>query len=44
MIQRWGMTPGEKRSIMSRIRGTLDYEDLADCDLVIEAIFRRQGR
>ncbi|MGF1584758.1 MAG: 3-hydroxyacyl-CoA dehydrogenase family protein [Bacteroidales bacterium] len=41
MIQRWGMTPGEKRSIMSRIRGTLDYEDLADCDLVIEAILSK---
>lgn len=37
MIERWGMTPGEKRSIMSRIRGTLNYEDLSDCDLVIEA-------
>jgi 3-hydroxybutyryl-CoA dehydrogenase len=41
MIQRWGMTPGEKRSIMSRIRGTLDYADLADCDLVIEAILSK---
>jgi 3-hydroxybutyryl-CoA dehydrogenase len=41
MIQRWGMTPGEKRSILSRIRGTLDYEDLADCDLVIEAILSK---
>lgn len=26
---------------MSRIRGTLDYEDLADCDLVIEAILSK---
>ena len=41
MIQRWGMTPGEKRSIMSRIRGTLNYEDLSDCDLVIEAILSK---
>ncbi len=41
MIQRWGMTPGEKRSIMSRIRGTLDYKDLSDCDLVIEAILSK---
>ena len=41
MIQRWGMTPGEKRSTMSRIRGTLDYKDLADCDLVIEAILSK---
>ena len=41
MIQRWGMTPGEKRSIMSRIKGTLNYEDLSDCDLVIEAILSK---
>ncbi len=41
MIQRWGMTPGEKRGIMSRIRGTLNYEDLSDCDLVIEAILSK---
>jgi 3-hydroxybutyryl-CoA dehydrogenase len=41
MIQRWGMTPGEKRSIMSRIHGTLDYDELADCDLVIEAILSK---
>jgi 3-hydroxybutyryl-CoA dehydrogenase len=41
MIQRWGMTPGEKRSIMSRIRGTLNYEELSDCDLVIESILSK---
>ncbi len=41
MIERWGMTPGEKRSIMSRIRGTLNYKDLSDCDLVIEAILSK---
>jgi 3-hydroxybutyryl-CoA dehydrogenase len=41
MIQRWGMTPAEKRSIMSRIKGTLNYEDLSDCDLVIEAILSK---
>ncbi|TVR72121.1 MAG: 3-hydroxyacyl-CoA dehydrogenase family protein [Marinilabiliales bacterium] len=41
MIQRWGMTPGEKRSIMSRIKGTMDYGELSDCDLVIEAILSK---
>ena len=41
MIQRWGMTPGEKRSILSKIRGTLDYEELSDCDLVIEAVLSK---
>ena len=38
MIGRWGMTPGEKRSILSRISGFMGYENLRNCDLVIEAI------
>ncbi len=38
MIGRWGMTPGEKRSILSRISGFVGYEHLQSCDLVIEAI------
>ncbi len=43
-INHWGLTPGEKRAILSRIKGTTDYKDLADCDLVIEAISsRRKG-
>ncbi len=37
-IENWGLTPNEKKAIMSRIKGTLDYKDLADCDFVIEAI------
>ena len=37
-IENWGLTVSEKRAIMSRIRGSLDYKDLADCDFVIEAI------
>ncbi|GAF03469.1 3-hydroxyacyl-CoA dehydrogenase family protein [Saccharicrinis fermentans] len=37
-IENWGLTAGEKKAIMSRINGTLDYKDLADCDFVIEAI------
>ncbi len=37
-IENWGLTPGEKRSIMSRIKGSLDYSALAGCDFVIEAI------
>lgn len=41
MIERWGMTPGEKRSILSRIKGTVNYEDLKDCDLVIESILSK---
>ena len=38
MIEHWGMTPGEKRSILSRINGYIGYEHLKGCDLVIETI------
>lgn len=38
MIEHWGMTPGEKRAIMSRIHGHVGYEHLKGCDLVIESI------
>ncbi|WP_163714352.1 3-hydroxyacyl-CoA dehydrogenase family protein [Mangrovibacterium lignilyticum] len=37
-IEHWGLTSGEKRAILSRIKGSLDYKDLAGCDFVIEAI------
>lgn len=37
-IEGWGLTLSEKRAIMSRIKGTTDYNDLAECDFVIEAI------
>jgi len=37
-ISHWGMTAGDKRAIMSRIKGTTKYEDIADCNIVIEAI------
>ena len=38
MIDRWGITAGDKRIILSRIIGTTNIEDLKDCDLVIESI------
>lgn len=38
MIQRWGMTNSEKLGILSRIKGTTDYNDFNGCDIVIEAI------
>ncbi len=41
-ILRWGMTNSEKRLIMSRIKGTVDYKNLADCDIVFEAINSRK--
>ena len=37
-IENWGMTNGEKKLILSRIKGSMDYHDLKDCDFVIEAI------
>jgi 3-hydroxybutyryl-CoA dehydrogenase len=37
-IENWGMTQGEKKLILSRIKGSLDYKDLSECDFVIEAI------
>ncbi len=41
MINHWGMTQGEKRTVMNRIRGTIHCKDLAGCDLVLEAIKSR---
>ena len=41
-ILRWGMTSSEKRLIMSRIKGTVEYSALSDCDIVFEAINSRK--
>lgn len=38
VINKWGLTPSEKRAILSRITGSTNYNDLRDCDLVIETI------
>lgn len=38
MIERWGMTNSEKLGILSRIKGTTEYRNLKDCDIVIEAV------
>jgi 3-hydroxybutyryl-CoA dehydrogenase len=37
-IESWGLTPGEKRAIMGRIKGSLYFKDLKDCDFVIECV------
>ncbi len=37
-IENWGMTQSEKKLILSRIRGSVEYSVLKDCDFVIEAI------
>jgi len=41
MIEKWGMTFSEKRAIMSRITGTMNYEDLEGADIVIESVKSR---
>jgi 3-hydroxybutyryl-CoA dehydrogenase len=37
-IKNWGATESEKRAVLSRIKGTTRWEDLKDCDLVIETV------
>lgn len=37
-IKGWGLTENEKKVILSRIKGTMDYSDFEGCDFVIEAI------
>jgi 3-hydroxybutyryl-CoA dehydrogenase len=37
-IEKWGMTLSEKKAILSRIKGTTEYEDVGKVDLVIEAV------
>jgi 3-hydroxybutyryl-CoA dehydrogenase len=37
-IGRWALTKSEKRSILSRTKLSTDLTDVAECDLVIEAI------
>lgn len=38
IINKWGLTEGEKRAMLSRMKGTTDYKDISDVDLVIESI------
>ncbi|MFP4471232.1 MAG: 3-hydroxyacyl-CoA dehydrogenase family protein [Bacteroidales bacterium] len=41
-INRWGMTPGEKKLVLSRIVGSTDYNDISDCDIIIETIHSKR--
>ncbi len=41
-IQRGRATAEEKEALLSRIRPTADFADLAGCDLVIEAVFEER--
>jgi 3-hydroxybutyryl-CoA dehydrogenase len=38
IIDRWGLTESEKRAILSRIHGTTNYNDISECNLVMETI------
>lgn len=38
IIDKWGLTVSEKRAILSRIKGSTDYSQLKDCNLIIESI------
>ncbi|MBF6597311.1 MAG: 3-hydroxyacyl-CoA dehydrogenase family protein [Fermentimonas sp.] len=42
-ISSWGLTQTEKRIIMNRITPTLEYEDFAGCDMVIECTRYSEG-
>lgn len=37
-IENWGLTQNEKRGVLSRIKGTMNYSDFSKCDFVIESI------
>jgi 3-hydroxybutyryl-CoA dehydrogenase len=38
VINKWGLTLSEKKAILSRIKGSTNFNDLKDCDIVIETI------
>ncbi len=38
VIDKWGLTVSEKKAILSRIKGSTEYHDISDCDMVIEAV------
>jgi 3-hydroxybutyryl-CoA dehydrogenase len=37
-IKRWSKTAGDKRAILSRVKGTTDIGGLKSCDIIIEAV------
>jgi 3-hydroxybutyryl-CoA dehydrogenase len=37
-INRWGLTQSDKKAILSRVKGTTDYNDLRNCDIVMESV------
>jgi 3-hydroxybutyryl-CoA dehydrogenase len=43
-VEKGGITPQQKDEIRARLKGTTNKEDLADCDIVIEAIIENVTR
>lgn len=37
-INKWGLTNTEKKLILSRIKGSTDYQTISDCDIVLETV------
>lgn len=37
-ISKWGLTGGEKKLILSRIKGSTDYSELVECEIVFETV------
>jgi 3-hydroxybutyryl-CoA dehydrogenase len=37
-INKWGLTNTEKKLILSRIKGSVDYKSISDCDIVLETV------
>ena len=40
-VEKGKMTAPDKTAIISRVKGTTDIQDLADCDIIIEAVLER---
>jgi len=40
-INHWGLTENEKKLILSRIKGSTEYKDFKECDIVIESILSK---
>src|SRR5690606_12037525 len=42
-VERGSLSPQDKEARLARFSRTTDYADLADCDLIIEAVFEEMG-
>ncbi|UUP18561.1 3-hydroxyacyl-CoA dehydrogenase NAD-binding domain-containing protein [Nitratireductor thuwali] len=42
-VSRGSLSEKDKLARLARIRGTTDYTDMSDCDLIVEAVFEEMG-